>query len=78
MYQRKIAYGSAGFPWVPGICERDVDYRKGICPVAEQLHEKSYLGFEMCQLQLPDADVERIVAAFRKVWSSLSQLAEVS
>ena len=74
MYQHKKAYGSSGFPWVPGICKREIDYRKGICPVAEQLHEKAYLGFEMCQFALPDEDVERIVGAFHKVWSNLSQL----
>ena len=78
MYQRKIAYGSSGFPWVPGIARREVDYRKGICPVAERLHDETYLGFEMCQLALPDEDVDRIVGAFRKVWSSLAQLRGVA
>jgi dTDP-4-amino-4,6-dideoxygalactose transaminase len=31
MYQRKIAYGSRGFPWTSDVCKRAVDYRKGIC-----------------------------------------------
>lgn len=75
MYQRKMAYGSQGFPWTSGICHRDVDYRHGICPVAEELQEKSYLGFAMCLNDLSDKDVDMIVAAFRKVWGSRELLA---
>ena len=42
MYQKKIAYGSKGFPWTAAICKRDVSYAKGICPVAEELHDKTF------------------------------------
>lgn len=74
LYQKKIAYGSGGFPWTSDICKRDVSYAKGICPVAEELHEKSYLGYEMCLNELENNDVDLIVAAFRKVWANLSSL----
>jgi perosamine synthetase len=74
MYQKKIAYGSKGFPWTSDICKRDVSYAKGICPVAETLHDKSYLGYEMCLNELEDGDVDLIVVAFRKVWQSIRSL----
>ncbi|TXI91379.1 MAG: DegT/DnrJ/EryC1/StrS family aminotransferase [Burkholderiaceae bacterium] len=74
MYQRKIAYGSKGFPWSAEFCRRDVSYKKGICPVAEQLHDQTFLGFEMCLHQLNDEDVHSIVAAFEKVWNRLEDL----
>lgn len=74
MYQHKIAYGSAGFPWTSDICHREVDYRKGICPVAESLHETSYLGFETCMHELTDEDVDLMVQAFRKVWGQMGSL----
>lgn len=74
IYQQKIAYGSAGFPWTSDICRREVDYRKGICPVAESLHETNYLGFEMCMHELTDQDVDLIVQAFRKVWGQMGSL----
>ena len=74
IYQQKIAYGSAGFPWTSDICKRDVSYAKGICPVAEELHEKTFLGFAMCLNELEDEDVDFIVAAFRKVWGNISSL----
>lgn len=74
MYQKKIAYGSRGFPWTSDICRRDVDYRKGICPVAEQLHESRYFGLEMCVHELSDRDVDLIVTAFKKVWNGMETL----
>jgi dTDP-4-amino-4,6-dideoxygalactose transaminase len=74
MYQRKIAYGSRGFPWTADFCRRDVDYRKGICPVAEELNDTSYLGFSMCMHEMSDEDVDLLVRAFRKVWSNLAAL----
>ena len=74
MYQKKIAYGSKGFPWTSDICHRNVSYEKGICPVAEHLHESSYIGFAMCMHELTDEDVALIVKSFRKVWQNLESL----
>lgn len=75
MYQKKMAYGSKGFPWTSDICRRDVSYSKGICPVAEGLNDSTYLGFAMCLHQLTDPEVDMLVAAFRKVWANLPALA---
>jgi len=75
MYQQKIAYGSKGFPWTSDICHRDVSYEKGICPVAESLHDYTYLGFAMCMHELSDQDLDLIGQAFTKVWANLDILA---
>ena len=74
MYQKKIAYGSKGFPWSSAICHRNIDYSVGICPIAEELHESTFLGFEMCLHDLPDSDVDLIVYAFNKVWDNIEVL----
>lgn len=71
MYQRKIAFGSKGFPWSSDICKRNVSYDKGICPVAEKLNDQTYIGLGMCMYDLGPEDVKLIVTAFRKVWASL-------
>lgn len=76
VYQSKIAYGSRGFPWSSDICRRQVDYSKGICPVAEKLNEETYMGFGMCVYDLSLSDVNQIVVAFRKVWANLDQLSK--
>jgi perosamine synthetase len=74
MYQRKIAYGSDGFPWTSDICRRNVSYEKGICPVAESLHESTFLGFEMCLHDLSNTEVDLLIGAFHKVWGQLDKL----
>jgi len=74
MYQKKMAYGSKGFPWNSEICTRNVNYSKGICPVAEELHDVSYLGFLMCLHEMEDNEVDQVIEAFRKVWTNLKSL----
>ena len=48
IYQKKIAYGSSGFPWNSIYNDRNVNYSKGICPIAEKLHDETYFSYEMC------------------------------
>ena len=74
MYQQKIAYGSGGFPWSSDICKRDIDYSKGICPVAEKFQDETYIGFSICLYELSEDDVKSIVEAFKKVWDNLQAL----
>lgn len=74
IYQNQIAYGSKGFPWSSDICHRKVNYTKGICPVAEKLHDESFLGIEICTHDLTDADIDLIIRAFQKVWNNISKI----
>ncbi len=74
MYQQKVAYGSHGFPWSSDICHREVNYSKGICPIAEQLNDFTYLGFGLCVYDLSNEDIDLIVHAFHKVWANLDAL----
>ena len=74
MYQKKIAFGSKGFPWTSDICHRDVNYSKGICPVAEELYDSTYIGFGMCVYDLGFDDVQLIIRAFKKVWDNIDLL----
>jgi dTDP-4-amino-4,6-dideoxygalactose transaminase len=74
MYQNKIAYGSSGFPWTSDISKREVSYAKGICPVAEKLHDESYLGYAICLHELSNDDLDLIGDAFKKVWANMSNI----
>jgi len=74
MYQKKIAYGSSGFPWSSDICKRDVSYEKGICPVAEELHDKTFLTISMCLHEYNEEDIHLLIKAFHKVWKNLDSL----
>ena len=74
MFRHKIAYGTQGFPWTSPYASRQVDYGPGTCPVAEELHERTFLGLNLCMCEYPPADIDLLVAAFRKVWAALPQL----
>jgi hypothetical protein len=74
IYQKRIAYGSRGFPWTGGLYQGNVRYEKGICPVAERLHDEQYLGLFMCMHEYNDEQVDLVIAAFRKVWDHLETL----
>jgi dTDP-4-amino-4,6-dideoxygalactose transaminase len=75
IYQKKIAYGTKGFPWSADFYKGNVSYEKGICPVAESLQDGRHLGIGMCINTYTDKDVDLIIEAFHKVWNCLGQLA---
>jgi dTDP-4-amino-4,6-dideoxygalactose transaminase len=74
MYQQKIAYGTKGFPWNSEFYKGHVSYDKGICPVAEELQDRRFIGIDMCQYAYTDYEVDLIIRAFYKVWNNLQEL----
>jgi perosamine synthetase len=74
LFQHKIAYGSKGFPWNQPFVSRDIDYSLGTCPVAEDLHARTFLGLNLCMGEYGEHDINRLIAAFRKVWANLDAL----
>lgn len=76
LFRNRVAYGSRGFPWISDICKRDISYAKGDCPVAEDLHNRTFIALNLCAHDYNSEQVNLIISAFRKVWSNLEQLAE--
>ncbi len=74
MYQKRLAYGTRGFPWTADFYKGDVSYAKGICPVAETLHDESFLQIGLCSHAFTDREVDLVIDAFRKVWEHLDEL----
>ena len=71
VFQRRIALGGHGFPFT----ESDRTYEKGLCPVAERLHEREILFFEPCSYDVDDALADQLVEAVRKVHAHAGELA---
>ncbi len=71
IFQKKIAYGKFGFPWKIGNYESDINYKKGICPVAEKLHDKNFLMLELCMHEFSDQEIKLLINVFKKVWFNL-------
>ena len=74
MFRNRIAYGTQGFPWTSLYASREITYAPGLCPIAEHLHNESFLGINICLNDYRSADVDLVVQAFRKVWSQLDSL----
>jgi dTDP-4-amino-4,6-dideoxygalactose transaminase len=74
LFRHKIAYGTKGFPWNSPYCDSNIQYGPGLCPVAEQLHSKTFLGLNVCMNELPTQDVTLIIEAFHKVWKNIDNL----
>ena len=69
IYQNKIAYGRKHFPW--SMFKSKVNYKKGICPVAEQLHAKKFWGILICSYDFSERDIKEISKIIKKTWYSL-------
>ena len=74
MYQEMQAYGSNGFPWNSEYNSRSINYKKGICPVAESLHDSDHFAFGLCNFDLTEKDVDLIIKIFKKVWDNIESL----
>ena len=72
MFQKKIAYGSNGFPW--SMSGREYDYSKGICPVVEDLHHNTLLSHEYMRPGMNKRDLDDVITAFSKVWENIEEL----
>ncbi len=70
MFRQRIALGRDGWPFtLTGRTYDDVH-----CPVTEDMHENRALLFEPCAYDLSDDDVDRMIAAVRKVHAGRGQL----
>ena len=74
VYQKQIAIGGQGFPFVGPHYSGKVDYAKGICPVAEDYWEHRTITNPYVYPPLTLADAKDITDAFEKVGEGLSQL----
>ena len=69
MYKNKIAYGRKGFPW--NITKKKYDYNAQNLFIAEELHNKTFLSFEICLYELSDRDIKNIFKCFEEAWKIL-------
>lgn len=76
LFKNRIAYGRQGFPWISEVCKRDISYQQGDCPIAEDLHARTFIALNLCAHEYDSEQVTLIIAAFNKVWSNLDQLTE--
>jgi dTDP-4-amino-4,6-dideoxygalactose transaminase len=68
LFQQRRAFGD--FPFT----HTNRTYPKGLCPVAELLHQHELIVFEVCAYDLTKKSLDSIIAAFQKVYSNRKRL----
>lgn len=74
IFQKRIAYGSKGCPFTKPWYDGEVSYDKGICPVAERMHEKELFTHELMHPFMKNKDLDDVVRAFEKVYEYRKEL----
>ncbi len=67
-FQKKQVYGNSNFPWNSEFNKRKISYKKGICPTAEKMHDKLYIGFGISHFDLSKQDIDYIVSTFKLIF----------
>ena len=74
MFQERIAFGNAGYPWTGGSWKGTVSYQKGICPVVEKMHEELLITHDLIKAGFTKKDLDDVAEAFTKVWENRAEL----
>ncbi|QQG36333.1 MAG: DegT/DnrJ/EryC1/StrS family aminotransferase [Micavibrio aeruginosavorus] len=70
LFQKRTAIGTKGFPFsLSGI-----EYRDGLCPVTERLHEKEIIQYQPVAWDPSAEQIEQMIEAFRKVHKHIKDL----
>lgn len=71
LFQKRIAIGREGFPFN---LASEITYKKGMCPVVENCHEKTLFYHELMHPHMSKEDLEDVVNAFIKVAENIDKL----
>jgi dTDP-4-amino-4,6-dideoxygalactose transaminase len=74
LYQRRIAIGRDGFPFNYSGYRSEVSYAKGICPVAERMHDDELLYTAICHANSSERDLQDWSDAVDKVITHRTEL----
>ncbi|MBU1019258.1 MAG: DegT/DnrJ/EryC1/StrS family aminotransferase [Patescibacteria group bacterium] len=74
IFQKKIAIGNKGFPFVGPHYDGEACYDKGICPVVERIYEKEMVIDELMRPPMTKEDLDDVVRAFEKVYEHRQEL----
>lgn len=74
LFQKQVAIGANGYPFKSPFYHGKAIYRKGICPVAEQLHENLLFHHDLAKPPVTKNDLDDVADAFLKVSRNVSEL----
>jgi len=71
IFKKKIAIGKNGFPFN---LNKKINYKKGLCPVAERMYYKELFHHEFMRPPVSKRDLDDMVSAFEKVYNYRDEL----
>jgi perosamine synthetase len=74
MYQQQVAYGATGCPFKCPLYHGKAEYRRGLCPVTEEIEAKHLIGTEFMRPPSDLTDMVDVVKAFEKVYEHRKEL----
>ena len=74
LFQKRIAIGRQGFPFNSPHYKGNVSYEKGICPVAERMHERELICHELMLPTMSKQDLDDVVQSFYKIYENREEL----
>lgn len=74
VYQERIAFGAAGFPFTYPGYHGEVSYKRGTCPVTERMHYEELIHTDVCHAGMSREELKDVVNAFEKVIEHVNEL----
>jgi dTDP-4-amino-4,6-dideoxygalactose transaminase len=74
LFRKQLTYKNNNIPYSLISKKRARELRWQILPVAEQLHNESFIGINWCAHNYSNSEVDLLIRAFQKVWASLEKL----
>jgi perosamine synthetase len=72
LFQDRQVFGNSGYPF--NLASKFISYKKGLCPVAENLYEKKLFTHEFMRPPANKVDLYDVVKAFEKVYENKNEL----
>ncbi|MDB4027198.1 DegT/DnrJ/EryC1/StrS family aminotransferase [Candidatus Thioglobus sp.] len=74
MFKQKICFGKNGFPFTANSRNDEINYVKGLCPVAERLNDKEVILTNIIYPPLTVDDMDGFVKAIKKIISHAKEI----
>jgi len=78
LYQKKICFGSDGFPFTANPRNHEISYAEGLCPVTERLQNEEILLTNITYSPYTLDDMDHFVTAIKKVVDNRDELLEAA
>lgn len=74
IYQSREVYNKTMCPFECKHYGRKIEYKKGLCPAAERMYEKSFIIVDMVRNSITKKDIDEFVIALKKVLDNAGEL----